>query len=594
MSKIEQWKREKHGLDVWPDVLRDAEATTPMKGIDNADLERMKWHGVFYRKRDTPESYMLRIRITGCELSADQAKEIAYVAYQLGHGIVDVTTRANIQVQGVAIKDVPKAIARLEARGLTCKQTGHDNVRNVFCHPLSGVHPRELIDTRGLCRDVTAVFVDSRVYSDLPRKFNIAISGHERHGIAYWTQDISFLAQKTPGDKVMFQVLLGGTQGQQPHLPWHLPVLVAPCQVADVTRAILDLFRQRGSREKRDRTRFCFLMEQIGVAGVLGFLEQRLDYPLVPCPSEPQPPDGYDELVGWFPQRDPERWAMGLSVPLGRIAWQQLEGLARLSRKWADGNLRTTCEQGIVVVNIPGGFKDAAATDAAALGLSPHADTLAIHAMACTGKQFCNIAVTEAKSHMFQLCERLRQRGVTLHGIRIHMDGCPSSCAQHHTADIGLKGVRVRRFFGTRQGFDVYLGGGITGQIRFGLPYRLGVDADQLPQLIEEVVREYYLKHRPGQTFSSYWREELRRAEALKVADGEYKLPTWLCEPCGYEHRGDNPPIFCPKCAGLRRHFARLEEDVQPAGERSANGLKETAGTVNPRASSIAAFPSRG
>lgn len=436
MNRIEQWKREKHGFDVWPDVLRYADRDTPMKGIDAADLERMKWHGVFCRKRDSPQSYMLRIRITGCELSAEQAKEIAYVAYRLGHGIIDITTRANIQVQGVSIRDVPTAVARLEGCGLTCKQTGHDNIRSVFCHPLSGIHPQELIDTRALCRDITALFVDSRLYSDLPRKLNIAVSGHQRHGI--------------------------------------------------------------------------------------------------------------------------------------HLSWQQLEGLARLSKKWGDGNLRTTCEQGIVVINIPSGFRDAAATDAATLGLSPHGDTLAMHAMACTGRQFCNLAVTEAKRHMFQLTEKLRQRGVTLHGIRIHMSGCPSGCAQHRTADIGLKGVRVRRILGTREGFDVYLGGGIAGRVNLGLPYRLGVDADQLPQLIEGVVREYYLKHRSGQTFSSYWREELRRAEAWKVGDGDYKLPTWLCEPCGYQHRGDDPPIFCPKCAGLRRHFARLEEDVQPVGERTA------------------------
>src|SRR6266480_2684503 len=239
MNKVEQWKAAKHGFDVWPDVLRYAAERTPMKAIDNADLERMKWHGVFYRKRDGDGAYMLRIRLTGCELSAAQAKEIAYIAYEYGYGIADVTTRANIQVQGLSIDHVPRAIARLEAVGLTAKQTGHDNIRNVFGHPLSGVDPEELMDTRGLCAAITQLFAGSRIYSDLPRKFNIAVNGRVRHGTHYWTQDISFLAcqmrsspaaPQQPGcsGEGMFQLLIGGKQGQNPHLGRHLPVLVEP------------------------------------------------------------------------------------------------------------------------------------------------------------------------------------------------------------------------------------------------------------------------------------------------------------------------------------------------------------------------------
>ncbi|MGE5193504.1 MAG: precorrin-3B synthase, partial [Deltaproteobacteria bacterium] len=558
-NPVEVWKAQKHGFDVWPDVLRYAQARTPMPEIGIPDLERMKWYGAFYRKRDGAGTYMLRIRLTGCEVSAEQARAIAFVAYQFGYGIIDITTRANIQVQGLAIENVPEALDRIEATGLSARQTGHDNIRNVFCHPFSGVDPDELIDTRGLCRDITGLFVGSRLYSDLPRKFNIAISGTEQHASHYWSQDLSYLACRSLERDVQFQVLIGGTQGQNPHLAWHLPVLVRPDQVIEVTRSLLDLFREQGSREKRDAARFRYLIERIGVAGVLEWLEARLPFPLRPCVSEPAPPTGYDDLVGWLRQKQPGLWAMGLCVPLGRLSWQQLEGLALAAKKWGDGELRATPEQGIAILNIPTGFKDAAATAVAAHGISPYADTLTRNTVACTGKQFCNIAVTETKGHMLQLAEKLRARALTLHGIRIHMSGCPSSCAQHFTADIGLKGVRVRRLLGTREGFDVYLGGGIAGQIHLGLPYKLGVDVDQLPQLVEDVVQEYYLRHKPGMTFSAYWREKLRDSAAAKVGDGEYTPPTWLCEACQYQHKGEDPPVYCPRCAGLRRNFARLE-----------------------------------
>ncbi len=563
MNKIEQWKQQKHGFDVWPDLLDHAKQGTPMKQIDNTDLERLKWYGVFYRKRDTPGTYMLRIRVTGCELTAAQAREIAFLAYEYGHGFVDITTRANIQIQGLSIERVPQALERLEQVGLTCKQTGHDNIRNVFCHPLSGLDPEELIDTRQLCRDISDVFIDSRKYTDLPRKFNIAVNGRAAHGPHYWTQDISFLACPSADGQPRFQVIIGGTQGQHPHLGWHLPVLLTPEQTVPLTIALLDLFREKGSRERRDRARFRFLIEQIGIHGVLEYVEEHLGFPLEPCISEPQPSTSNDELVGWFQQKDPKRWSMGLCVPLGRLTWQQLEGLAILSKKWGDAGLRTTHEQGILVTGITTGFRDAAATDAAALGLSVQADSLVRNTVACTGKQFCNIAVTETKGQMLQLIEQLRRRALTLHGIRIHMSGCPSCCAQHLTADIGLKGVRVRRLLGTREGYDVFLGGGISGRVHLARPYKLGVDPDQLPQLIEQVVREYYIKHRAGQTFSAYWRERLAAAEAAKVGDTDYLPPKWICDGCGYCHLGEEPPVYCPSCAGLRRLFARLEEEVQ-------------------------------
>lgn len=568
-NPVEVWKSAKHGFDVWPEIERHAAEGTPLSDIDSADLERMKWHGFFYRKRDEPGRYMNRIRITAGELAAEQAREIAYLAYEYGHGIIDVTTRANIQVQGLEIQHLPAVTKRLEKVGLSSRQTGHDNIRNVFAHPFSGLLPEELIDTRELCHAVTALFLDSREYSDLPRKLNICLNGGEQHSAHFWTQDLSFLATRVEGE-VLFHVLVGGTQGQNPHLAWHLPVLVRPEQVVPVTRSIIDLFRAKGTREKRNSARFRFLVEELGVPGVLEWLESTLPFPLQPCVSEPIPASGYDDLVGWFRQRDPRRWIMGLSIPLGRLSWRQLEGLALLSRKWGSGQLRTTHEQGLAVIDIPTGFKEAAATAAAALGLTLHADSFERNTLACTGQQFCNIAVTETKGHMFQLIDRLRKKSLKLHGIRIHMSGCPSSCAQHYTADIGLKGVRVRRLLGTREGFDVYLGGGIAGQVHLGLPYKLGVDVDQLPTLIEDVVSDYYLRHKVGQSFSAYWREELRAADAAKVGDHEYQPPTWLCEKCEFRHVGEDPPVFCPHCAGLRRHFARLETgEESPATEHS-------------------------
>src|SRR5690606_31841420 len=204
--------------------------------------------------------------------------------------------------------------------------------------------------------------------------------------------------------------------------------------------------------------------------------------------------------VGGLPLRTPGTSAAGLRPALGRMSSLQLEGVAIAAQRFGSGRLRTTPEQGLIALEVLTHARDAFAAHIAQFNVSLHADSRVRNVVACTGKQFCNIAVTETKAHALQLIERLRERSLELHGVRIHMSGCPSACANHHTADIGLKGVRVKRLLGTREGFDVFLGGGVAGTLRLALPYKTGVDVSQLPQLVEEVVREYYLRHGHGVT----------------------------------------------------------------------------------------------
>jgi nitrite reductase/ring-hydroxylating ferredoxin subunit len=312
------------------------------------------------------------------------------------------------------------------------------------------------------------------------------------------------------------------------------------------------------------------LIEKIGMEGVLGEVERRSDMRLVRCEADLAPPIGYDDLVGWFPQSessDPTAqatWALGLCPALGRMSWTQLEGAGLAAERWGNGRLRTTPEQGLMILDVKDSNRDAIATQLARWNLSVHVDSRSRSVMACTGKQFCNIAVTETKAHALQLIEQLRQRSLELHGIHIHMSGCPSSCANHHTADIGLKGVRVRRLLGTREGFDVLLGGGVAGSLKLGMPYQMGVDVNQLPNLVEEVVREYYLRSAPSESFSDYWRNELQRRQPAAAKEEEYHPPIWECDKCGHRHLGDDPPVYCPNCAALRRNFARLEHLDHP------------------------------
>ena len=259
-------------------------------------------------------------------------------------------------------------------------------------------------------------------------------------------------------------------------------------------------------------------------------------------------------------------------MPLGRLTHEQLDGLADLAETLGDGSLRAAYDQGVVVTGVPSKSKAAAVRALSRLGLEHEADSIARNIIACTGRQFCNIAVSETKGHAFGLMDRLRDRGVKLADIKVNMSGCPSSCAQTYTADIGLKGVRVRRTGGTRDGFDVFLGGGVHGAVELGLPYRKGVDVDQLPTLIEQLVKTYDQEHLNGDTFSRFWRDRLGAGHAVTPAtEADYRPDVWACEACGHRHMGEAPPTFCPKCSALRKKFARLgDEGPAPIAEAVA------------------------
>ncbi len=560
MNKVEAWKSEKHGFDVWPDVESYARAGTSMSEIAEADLERMKWYGIFYRKRVEDGRYMIRVRIPGCELTSAQARAIAEVA-RVGYSIVDVTTRGNVQVQGFRISDMPGVLERLDAVGLTCKQTGHDNVRNVMTHPWAGLDPSELVDVRPLCRALTDVFLGSRELSNLPRKFNVAADGRPSPAPHCWTQDTSFVAARRPDGSVAFRWLLGGTQGQNPRIAWTLPVFVTEAQAPEVLGATLHVFNEEGSREKRDKARLRYLIERIGEMALLERVEAKLGYGLERTDGPVAAPDEAEDFVGWFRQGQEGLWALGVSVPVGRLTHEQLDGLADLAERQGDATLRTAYDQGMVVPNIPAANRAAAVRALNRLGLEHEADTVARNILACTGRQFCNIAVSETKGHAFALMDRLRAKGVKLAGIKIHMSGCPSSCAQTYLGDIGLKGVRVRRKAGTCDGFDVFLGGGVHEAVELGILYRKGVDVDQLPELIEDLVRTYDREAEGDQTFSRFWRHRLGATRHFPFAtdEADFRPEVWLCERCGHRHADEDPPVFCKGCSALRKNFVRLD-----------------------------------
>ncbi len=558
-SPAEVWKEQKHGFDVWPDVLRHASEGTPMARIDASDLERMKWYGFFYRKNNDNDHYMVRVRIPGCEMTAAQARALATIAYQSGYDILDVTTRGNVQIQGLTIAALPGVRRALERVGLTSRQSGHDNVRNVTSHPWSGFDPEEEIDTRPFARAIQDMLIGDRGLADLPRKVNVALSGRAAAASHAWTQDISYVATRAKGGEVAFQLLLAGTQGQSPRMAWHVPVLVSPADVVPVTRALLDVYRALGARHDRQHVRMRYLVERIGADGMLAEVEKRLGRELPRSPAPVRRAEREDEFVGWKAQKQPGLHALGVCVPVGRLTAEELDGLSVVARQHGDGTLRTTYDQNLVIPGIPEAARAAAADAVARLGLSVEPDAATRSMVACTGKQFCNIAVIETKGYAYRLIEELRRRRVPLQGIRIAMSGCPSNCANGFTSDIGLKGLKIRKGLRVLDAFDVYLGGGFGVELEMAALHAKGVPFDELPAAIEAVVREYQARRDGNETFAAFWQRRLGRGapEALKT-----EIPRWRCTKCAHVHVAQDPPAFCPMCAAVRAKFEPWSADA--------------------------------
>ncbi len=584
-SPAEVWKSEKHGFDVWPEVVRHAAEGTPMSKIDGSDLERMKWYGFFYRKNNDNDHYMVRVRIPGCEMTAEQARALATIAYQSGYNILDLTTRGNVQIQGLTIEALPGVRASLERVGLTSRQSGHDNVRNVTSHPWSGWDPEELIDTRDLARGIQAMLIGDRELADLPRKVNVALTGRPEAAAHAWTQDVSYVAAMGADGVVGFHLLVGGTQGQSPRMAWHIPVLVRTEQVVDVTRALLTTFRELGHRHNRQQVRMRYLVERIGADGMLVEVEKRLGYELLRFPKAPPRPAREESFVGWKAQRQSGLFSLGVCVPVGRLTAEELDGLSAVARLFGDGTLRTTYDQGLVIPGIPRAEREEAAVAVARHGLTFEPDPASRSMVACTGKQFCNIAVIETKGYAYRLIEELRRRRVQLHGIRIAMSGCPSNCANGFTADIGLKGLKVRHGLRVLDAFDVFLGGGLGDELKMAALYRKGVPFEELPEALESVVRDFHLQRNPGETFTTFWQRKLgrHRPEALKV-----EVPRWQCTRCGHLHVAQDAPPFCPMCAAVRARFEPAPDPAsgpaQPQGP-AAGGAAPPAAAARPRAS---------
>ncbi len=323
LNKFEKFKAEKDGLAIKDEL--DHFAQIGWEAMDKTDLEhRLKWVGVFYRPV-TPGKFMMRLRIPNGILSSEQMRVLGEIVQRYGDdGNADITTRQNLQLRGIRIEDIPDIFQRLKSVGMTSVQSGMDNVRNITGSPMAGLDADELIDTRELVQKVQDMITNcgqgNYQFSNLPRKFNIAIEGGRDNSVHAEINDIAFVPAYKEGE-LGFNVVVGGFfSAKRCEAAIPMNVWVRPNQeVVDLCRGILEVYRDNGLRANRQKSRLMWLIDEWGIEEFRTRVANHLGYALATAAEK----DAIDwekrDHLGVFPQKQEGLSYVGLCIPVGRL-----------------------------------------------------------------------------------------------------------------------------------------------------------------------------------------------------------------------------------------------------------------------------------
>src|SRR5947209_4108521 len=452
--------------------------------------------------------FMVRIRLSNGFLRSHQLRALADLTERYARGVADITVRQNIQLHWVKIEDLPDLIETLISTGLTTMSTCGDVTRNITGCPLAGVDANELVDASPLLFQATELLVGNPDFYNFPRKYKISISGCRDWCSYPEINDLAFTPAVRNGE-AGFSIRVGGGLSTEPHLAVRLDAFIRTEQVLPVLKAVSEIFRDADVlRENRERARlkYRFLRHGWTTATFLQELERRLGYYLQPAGTEQIPADIFRDHVGIHQQRQRGLFYVGASVLRGRITPQQMRVAADLAEQHATGELRTTNTQNLILVNVPRHKTHAVALGLETAGLHVEASTFWRGAVACTGSEFCKLAITETKAFTRWLVEELEER---LPGfdeqLRLNVTGCPNSCGQHRLADIGLEGKKIKVNGEMVDAYYFCLGGSVGHHAAFARPIGYRCPAVETPDAMERLLRHYLIRRNDRENLRQFF-----------------------------------------------------------------------------------------
>ena len=501
LSKVESAKAQLCGLDLEPRLAELAAAGWDQ--LDEATLTiHLKWLGIFFRPV-TPGRFMLRLRLPSGVIQADQLAVLAEAVDRCGeHGSADITTRQNLQLRGLLLEDMAPLLARIAAVGLTSRQSGHDNPRNITANPLAGLDPEEFLDTRPLVQAIQERLLGEGGPRNLPRKFNVAVGGAPDSFLLH--NDLAFLPAMH-GDQLGFTVMVGGFfSAQRNELAIPLGLWLRPEQLAGFTLALLRHYEAAGDRGARNRSRVMYLVESLGLDRYRQEVLQRWQA-LEGEAAVAVPHDGSHlvsraprDVCGVHRQKQPGLCWLGLNVPMGRLDAAAMAELARLASAYGSGELRLSESQNVLIVNVPEERVEALRAEPLLQRLPLEPGPLLAEAVSCTGNHYCSFALIPTKSTAQAVVEELERRLELPHAVRTHWTGCPNACGQPYLGQIGLMGAKARQDGVMVEAAKIYVGGSMGAEPRLAELQEKGVPLSELPDVLEALLVERFGATRRG------------------------------------------------------------------------------------------------
>jgi sulfite reductase (ferredoxin) len=531
-QRVERLKREKNpweGLDEIRRFSREGFTSIPPEWIGTY----FRWWGVYTQgdgagvtggKNGEGKAlpyFMVRIRIPNGLLRAPQMRAIADVSERFGRGTADLTVRQNVQLHWVTIESLPELLETLWRAGLTTTGSCGDDTRNITGCPLAGVDPEEIFDASPIALEANRYFEGNAEFYNLPRKFKVCITGcrvwcayPEINDVGFTGIERTVRGQREQG----FSLRIGGGLSTDPHLAVRLNAFVKKEQALAALRGVAEIFRDSTVlRENRERARLKFLFLKHGwtAESILRELESRVGFRFEPAAEEHAPDDVYRDHVGIHAQKQDGLFFVGAAALRGRISAQQLRATAELAERRANGEIRITNMQNLLLVNVPRHEVDGLARDLDAAGLPVQASAFWRGAVACSGSEYCKLAITETKAFSRWLVEELEERlpGFEQH-LKLHVTGCPNSCGQHWIADLGLEGKKIKTDAGLRDAYYFCVGGAVGLHQSIARPVGYRCLASEAPEAIERLLRSYLATRDEGENlrrfFARHSNDELR------------------------------------------------------------------------------------
>ena len=543
LNKVERIKQARHPLEVRQAIIdtysKDLSAMDEVPG----EVERLKWVGIYPQKQGG-DAFMMRIKVPGGVLTPEQARVIGKIAADFargpivnphfGNNFLDLTTRQDVQMHWIRMKDVPEIWRRLEDVGITTVQACGDSARNVLCCPVSGLDHHEVIDAFPVAQAISAYFTGNREYANLPRKFKMSVTGCLEDCAQAEINDVGLLPARLEDGTVGFNLRVGGGLSDGPRMASDIDVFVRPEEAVEITRGIAQVFGELGDRENRWTARMRYLVQELGPEGFREELEKRVSINLTPA-GEDLTKRYRGDHVGVHSQRrrGGSRTAqpgtafhyVGLNVPVGRMSGEQFEEAGALAAEYGDG-VRLATDQNLIITGVPEDRLDELLAEPLLKRYSPNPGAFERGVVACTGSEFCRFGIVETKATAVEWAREMDERVGNLgqEAVRMHFSGCSASCAQPQIGDIGFRGETAKTPEAIVEGVDIGLGGSLGKDAAFIDWVEGAKPTEEVPDALVAVFERFEEERRQGERFHEWARRkrnaELREALRKPVRSG--------------------------------------------------------------------------